>query len=58
MVRGSLGLAHSAIGRAGKLTSVRARKRFVPLADALDAWPGGDHHDLARMARQVPATRV
>jgi hypothetical protein len=37
------------ITSAGKLSSIHARKRLEPLADA---------RDLARMARQVAATRV
>ena len=56
--RDGLGLAHGAISRAGKLSSMRARKRLQPLADTLDTRPGSDHRDLARMARQVAATRV
>lgn len=51
-------LAHSAITAASRLSSSRVRQRLLPLADELDARPGGDHHDLARMARQVAAARV
>ena len=54
----SLGLAHSAISRAGELSSVRARKRLEPLACALDTRRGSDASELARMARQVATTRV
>ena len=53
-----LQLAHSAVTATGKLTSVRARQRLVPLADALEARRGSDAEQLARMARQVTATRV
>lgn len=53
-----LGLAHGAITRVGKLSSVRARKRLEPLADALEARPGSDARELARMARQVATTRT
>ena len=53
-----LHLAHSAVTSAGKLTSVRARQRLVPLAEALEARRGSDAEQLARMARQVAATRV
>jgi hypothetical protein len=34
------------------------RQRLVPLASALEAWPGSDARELARMARQVAATRI
>ena len=53
-----LQLAHGAVTSAGKLTSVRARQRLVPLAEALAARRGSDAEQLARMARQVAATRV
>ena len=53
-----LRLAHSAISAANKISSVRVRRRLVPLADALDARPNGDAKQLARMARQVASTRV
>jgi hypothetical protein len=46
------------ITSAGKLSSIHARKRLEPLADALDTRRGSDARDLARMARQVAATRV
>ncbi len=52
-----LQMAHRAITAVSKLSSMRA-KQLEPLADALDTRPGSDHHDLARMARQVAATRV
>jgi hypothetical protein len=50
-----LQLAHSAITDTTKLTSVRARRQLVPLAEALEARPGTDARDLARMARQAAA---
>ncbi len=53
-----IGLAHGAITAVTKLSSVRARKRLEPLASALDTRRGSDARDLARMARQVAATRV
>ena len=53
-----LGLAHGAISSVKQLSSVRARKRLLPLAEALDARPGSDTRDLARMARQVATTRA
>lgn len=56
--RGGLGLAHDVITAVGKLTSVRARKRLVPLADALESRRGSDYTELARTARQVAATRM
>jgi tetratricopeptide (TPR) repeat protein len=51
-------LAHNAITAATKLSSDRVRKRLLPLADELDARPSSDHRELARMARQVAATRA
>ncbi|MFN2494811.1 MAG: hypothetical protein ABR608_02715, partial [Pseudonocardiaceae bacterium] len=51
-------LAHNAITAATKLSSDRVRQRLLPLADALDTRRGGDAGELARMARQVAATRV
>ena len=53
-----LRLAHGAITGASKLGSVRARQRLEPLADALEARPGSGYRELARMARQVAATRA
>ncbi|MGQ0776326.1 MAG: helix-turn-helix domain-containing protein [Pseudonocardiales bacterium] len=53
-----LQLAHNAITAATKLSSVRVRKRLQPLAEALEARPGSDMRELARMARQVAATRA
>ena len=53
-----LQLAHSAIAAADKLTSVRARKRLVPLVAALESRPGSDYRELARTARQIAATRT
>lgn len=53
-----LQLAHSAITAAARLTSFRVRQRLVPLYTALESRPGRDHRELARMARQVAATRA
>jgi transcriptional regulator with XRE-family HTH domain len=53
-----LQMAHHAITAVTKLSSVRARKRLEPLADALDARRGSDARELTRMARRVAATRV
>jgi transcriptional regulator with XRE-family HTH domain len=50
-----LQLAHSAITDVTKLTSARARRQLVPLVDALEARPGTDARELARMARQIAA---
>ncbi len=50
-----LQLAHGAITDVTKLTSVRVRKKLLPLAEALEARPGSDARELARMARQVAA---
>ncbi len=52
-------LAKGAIDGAALLRSVRARERWLePLAAALEARPGSDAGELARMARQVATTRV
>jgi transcriptional regulator with XRE-family HTH domain len=53
-----LGMAHRAITDVTKLSSVQARTRLHPLADALEGRPGGDAQELARMARQVAAARA
>ncbi|MDQ4033777.1 MAG: hypothetical protein M3332_16670, partial [Actinomycetota bacterium] len=53
-----LQLAHSAVVGAAKLNSIRARKRLEPLVAALEARPGPDARQLARMARQVATTRA
>jgi hypothetical protein len=50
-----LQLAHGCINDVAKLSSVLLRKELVPLAEALEARPGTDARDLARMARQVAA---
>lgn len=50
-----LQLAHHAITDVTKLTSVRVRKQLTPLAQALEARPGSDARELARMARQIAA---
>jgi tetratricopeptide (TPR) repeat protein len=50
-----LRLAHDAITDVTKLTSVRARRKLIPLAQALETRPGSDARELARMARQVAA---
>ncbi|MGH3900682.1 MAG: hypothetical protein ACRDTA_21035 [Pseudonocardiaceae bacterium] len=55
---GGLQLAHGAITGVTKLSSVRARRRLEPLVAALEARSGSDHRELARMARQVVATRA
>ena len=51
-------LAHGAVTSAARISSVRARRRLEPLAAALEARPGIDTKQLARMARQVAATRA
>ncbi|HKR50894.1 MAG TPA: helix-turn-helix transcriptional regulator [Pseudonocardiaceae bacterium] len=53
----ALALAHSAIKDVTRLSSVRARKELAPLAAALEARPGSDPKELARITRQVAATR-
>ena len=53
-----LQLAHSAVTAVNKLSSMRARTRLVPLVAALEARSGADARQLARMTRQVAATRV
>jgi hypothetical protein len=53
-----LQLAHGAVVGAAKLSLIRARKRLEPLAAALGARSDSDARQLARMARQVAATRV
>ena len=52
------GMAETAIDAAAGLHSLRARERLDPLASALDARPGSDAQELARMARQVATTRT
>ena len=57
--RDSLQLAHSAVTSVTKLSSVRARQQYLtPLAIALEARRGSDATQLARMTRQVIATRA
>ena len=57
--RDGLQLAHGAITSVTKLSSVRTLQQFLtPLAVALEARPGGDAEQLARMTRQVIATRA
>ena len=51
-----LQLAHSAIADVTTLTSVRARRLLLPLAEALESRPGPDARDLARMARMARQT--
>ena len=52
-------LAKEAIDGVAVLRSVRARQRWLePLATALEARPGGDAKQLARMARRVATTRA
>jgi transcriptional regulator with XRE-family HTH domain len=53
-----LSLAHNAITAVSKLSSVRARRRLEPLIAALEARPGTDTKDLARMAWHVSSARV
>lgn len=53
-----LTLAHRAILDVATLSSTQTRTRLHTLATALAARPGADTQDLARMARQVVATRV
>ena len=53
-----LPLAHGAITAVRKLGSVRTRKRLQQLAAALEAQPGRDAQDLARMARQAATARA
>lgn len=54
-----LALARQAIEAVSTLQSVAARReRLVPLTAALEARPGNDAKEIARMARQVAATRV
>ncbi|MGH3933986.1 MAG: hypothetical protein ACRDS1_03210, partial [Pseudonocardiaceae bacterium] len=57
--RDGLQLAHNAITKVTKLSSVRARQQYLtPLAVALEARPGSDAEQLARTARQVTTTRA
>lgn len=51
-------LARSAIKAVAPLHSVRARKRLEPLAAALETRPSSDAKELARIARQVAATKA
>ncbi|MDQ4022078.1 MAG: hypothetical protein M3257_10800, partial [Actinomycetota bacterium] len=53
-----LRMAHGAVSAASKLSSVRVRRRLEPLVTALEARPGADARQLARLARQVATTRV
>lgn len=53
-----LTMAHRAITDVTKLSSVQARTRLRPLADALASRPNSEAKDLARMAHQVATTRV
>jgi hypothetical protein len=55
---GALAMAHRAIIDVTELSSMQARTRLHPLADALEGRPNGDAQQLARMARQVAATRA
>ncbi|MFN2497275.1 MAG: helix-turn-helix domain-containing protein [Pseudonocardiaceae bacterium] len=50
-----LHLAHSAITSVSRLSGVRIRRQLTPLAEALEARPGSDARELARMARQLAA---
>ncbi len=52
-------LARQAIAGVSTLQSVDVRRqRLIPLAAALEARPGTDTRELARIARQVAATRI
>ena len=54
-----LTLARQAIEAVSTLQSVAVRReRLVPLATALEARPGHDAKEIARLARQVAATRM
>jgi hypothetical protein len=56
---GGLDKARAAIRAVAKTPSAVAQQCWLPpLATALDAQPGSDARDLARMARQVATTRV
>ncbi|MGH3720666.1 MAG: helix-turn-helix domain-containing protein [Pseudonocardiaceae bacterium] len=55
---GGLPLAHGAITAVSRLSSVRVRRKLEPLAVALEARPGRDAHDLARIARQTVTARA
>jgi len=48
-----LTMAKTVIDTVALLHSVRAHERLEPLAAALEARPGGDARELARMARRV-----
>jgi hypothetical protein len=52
-----LTLAHRAITSVTKLSSVRVRTHLEPLAEALQARPGSDAQELARMTRQVATSQ-
>jgi transcriptional regulator with XRE-family HTH domain len=54
----ALALARGAIRDVTKLSSLRTRKQLDPLATALEARPGADAKELARITRQVAATRT
>lgn len=56
--RDGLRLAHGAITDVTRLSSAQARTRLQPLAATLESRPGSDARELARMARQVAATRA
>jgi hypothetical protein len=54
-----LTLARQAIEEVSTLHSLAARReRLVPLTTALEARPSSDTRELARMARQVAASRI
>jgi transcriptional regulator with XRE-family HTH domain len=53
-----LSLAHHAITSVPKLSSMRARTHLEPLAEALQARPGSDARELARMTRQVATNQA
>ena len=51
-------MAKTALDAVASSHSRRARERLEPLATALEARPGSDARELARMARQVAVTQV
>jgi hypothetical protein len=54
-----LTLARHAINEVSTLHSIATRRqRLLPLATALEARPGSDTRELARIARQVATTRI
>jgi hypothetical protein len=57
--RNGLHLAHTALTKVTKLSSIRARQQYLtPLAIELEARPGRDAQQLARLTRQIITTRA